>query len=806
MEFRMKYAEVSVNSPVAQRRAFSYSIPEGLSVLPGQAVLVPFGEKVLQGVVMELTALPAVEDTRDIIGIINATPVLSPAHIALAKWISEYYLSPLFDAVALMLPPGFERQAIAYVSPARQDIDIPNLDDTQKQVTDMLAGKTRVEQKKIEKALGQKKAAAAIKDLIQQDLVLRSYELASIRIKPKTELYIKLGTSILARNKLSAKQAALLAFLNEVDRPAPWVEVRRKTGAPKAAAAALVKLGLALMETREVKRSPVSYDNITLSFPLTLTPGQEAVFNTIQSEIGNPAPSDRIFLLKGVTASGKTEVYLQLLAETVKHGKKGIVLVPEIALTPQTIERFASRFAGKVGVMHSRLSLGEQYDEWRRVQSGEYDVVIGSRSALFAPQPNLGLIIIDEEHEWTYKQDNVPHHHARAAAIKLSELTGAVVVLGSATPDVEDFFKAKNGTYKLLELKERVVPTPGASLPPAEIVDMRGELKAGNTGMFSRSLHDAIKTAIATGGQVILFLNRRGGAYYIQCRHCGYVLRCRRCDVPLSHHSAENMLICHQCNYKARVPEACPNCHSRELKYLGAGTQKLEEEVKKAFPGARQLRWDSDTTANKNESSAAILKKFRNRQADILIGTQMIAKGLDIPSVTLVGVINADSALNLPDFRAVERTFQLLTQVAGRAGRGTLGGRVIIQTFSPENYAIKAAALHDYDSFYEKEIEYRHRLHLPPFTQLARLSYYSSNDDICRREMEKKRNLLLEQAREKGVGGVDIIGPAPAFIHKLRGKYRWQLVLRGQDLSAFLAPLSFNRGWMVDIDPMGLIQ
>jgi primosomal protein N' (replication factor Y) len=805
MEFRMKYAEVSVNSPVAQRRTFSYAIPEGLDVRAGQAVLVPFGEKVLQGIVMELTALPAVEDTRDIISIIDPTPGRSPVHISLAKWINEYYLSPLFDAVDLMLPPGFERQAIAYVSPTRSDIDVSALDENQKAVWGIISGKSNVEQKQVEKALGKKKAAAVIKEMIQQGLVLRSYELSQIRVKPKTQLFVKLNPAGIEPSKLTTKQSTLLAFLKEVNRPISWAEVRRRTGAPKAAATALDTLGLAVMETVEVNRSPVSYDNITLSFPLTFTPGQQSIFDIVAAELGSGNPSNKVFLLRGVTASGKTEIYLQLLAETVKRGKKGIVLVPEIALTPQTIERFASRFPGKVGVLHSRLALGEQYDEWRRIQAGEYDVVIGSRSALFAPQPNLGLIVIDEEHEWSYKQDNSPHYHARAAAIKLSAFTGAAVVLGSATPDVEDFCKANSGTYKLLELKERVVPSLGAALPPAEIVDMRGELKTGNTSMFSRSLTLAINTAIESGGQVILFLNRRGGAYYIQCRRCGYVLRCRRCDVPLSHHSAENILTCHQCNYKTRVPETCPNCHNRQLKFLGAGTQKLEEEVKNTFPRARQLRWDSDTTGNKADGGD-ILRKFRNKQADILIGTQMIAKGLDIPSVTLVGVINADSALNLPDFRAVERTFQLLTQVAGRAGRGVLGGRVIIQTFSPENYAIRAAAGHDYVSFYQKEIEYRRRLHLPPFTQLARLSFYNTSDEVCRRESDKMKNLLLEQAQAKGVGGLDIIGPAPAFIHKLRGKYRWQLILRGQDLSAFLASLAFNRGWMVDIDPMGLIQ
>jgi primosomal protein N' (replication factor Y) len=801
----MKYAEVSVNSPAARRRTFSYAIPEGLDVIAGQAVLVPFGEKILQGIVMELTALPAVEDTRDILGIIDPVPTLSPAHLSLAKWISQYYLSPLFDAVALMLPPGFERKAIAFISPTRPDIDISALDADQKTVMEILAGKARTELKKIEKILGKKKAANTILQMVKQGLVLKNYELSQIRVKPKTEPVIRLGTRIPVNVKLSAGQSTLLSFLNEIGRPVTWAEARRRTGVAKAVAAALQKKELVVMETAEVKRSPVSYNNIALSFPLTLTPAQELAFDTVKAEIGNTAPSNKTFLLRGVTASGKTEIYLRLLAETIERGKKAIVLVPEISLTPQTIERFAGRFPGKVGVLHSRLSLGEQYDEWRRIKAGEYDVVIGSRSAVFAPQPDLGLIVIDEEHEWTYKQDNSPHYHARAAALKLSGFTGAVVVMGSATPDVEDYYKALNGQYRRLELAERVVPEPGAALPPAEIVDMREELKAGNTGMFSRSLAATINAAVAAGEQVILFLNRRGGAYYIQCRRCGFVLRCRRCDVPLSHHIADNVLTCHQCNYKTHVPEACPNCANRQLKFLGAGTQKLEQEVKLTFPHARQLRWDSDTTGRKTDDSD-ILRKFKSKQADILIGTQMIAKGLDIPSVTLVGVINADSALNLPDFRAMERTFQLLCQVAGRAGRGLLGGRVIIQTFSPDNYAIRAAARQDYVAFYEKEIEYRRQLHLPPFTQLARLSFSHPGDDVCRRESEKMKNLLLEQCRARGIGGVDIIGPAPAFIHKLRGKYRWQLILRGQDLSAFLDPIAFNRGWIADIDPMGLIQ
>lgn len=801
----MKYAEVSVNSPAARRRTFSYAIPDGLDVRAGQAVLVPFGERVLQGIVMELTALPAVEDVKEILSIIDPEPLLDAAHISLARWISLYYLSPLFDAVALMLPPGFERKAVAFISLARPDTDTSALSDDQKKVIEIAAGKPKVEIQNIEKALGKRKASAAVSQLLKQGILTRSFELSKIRVKPKTELYIKVNPLSTENPVLTPKQFILLAYLKELNRPAAWAEARKKSGCDKSVAVSLEKQGLVSFENVEIKREPISYENIALTFPLTLTPAQWRVYDTVKSALDRPEHSGKVFLLRGVTASGKTEVYLQLLAETVKRGKKGIVLVPEIALTPQTIERFAARFPGRVGVLHSRLSLGEQFDEWRRIKKGDYDVVIGSRSAVFAPQPNLGLIILDEEHEWTYKQDNAPHYHAREAAIKLSGFTGAVALFGSATPDVESYYKATHGEYRLLEMPERVAPSAGAALPQVEVVDMREELKAVNTSIFSRSLQKAIYNAIFAGEQVILFLNRRGGAYYIQCRRCGYVLRCRRCEVPLSHHPADNILTCHQCNSRSRVPEACPECGNRQLKYLGAGTQKLEQEVQAAFPRARQLRWDSDTASGKSASSV-MLRKFRNRQADILIGTQMVAKGLDIPAVTLVGVVNADSALNLPDFRAVERTFQLLTQVAGRAGRGIDGGRVIIQTYTPDNYAIKTAAGHDYLSFYEKELEYRRQLRFPPFTQLARLVFTNPNEAICRRESEKMKRELIAQCEARGIGGIEIIGPAPAFIRKLRGRCRWQLILRGTDLSAFLAPVELGRGWTADIDPMTLIQ
>lgn len=801
----MRYAEVSVNSPVAQRQTFSYAVPRELSVSEGQAVWVPFGEKILQGIVMELSTVPSVEETREIIDVIDLEPLLSSRNISLARWISEYYLSPLFDAVALLLPPGFERKAVTYISITHQDNDISSLTDDQQRLLKLVPADERVELTKLERVLGKKKAQTIVSQMVKRGLLLRSYGVGPVRIKPKKELYISLLNVDIDTQNLSPRQATLVAFLKGRSSPISWAETRKNTGCTKAVANVLVNKGLVEFHEREVKREPVSYNNIVLSHPLSLTGHQRKAFESIKTAIRSSSTKPDVFLLHGVTGSGKTEIYLQTLAETVSLGKKGIVLVPEIALTPQTIERFASRFPYRVAVFHSRLSLGEQYDEWRRLKNGEYDVVIGSRSAIFTPQPDLGLIIIDEEYEWTYKQDTSPHYHARDVALKLAEATGATVVLGSATPDVETYYRAVNGEYRLLELPERVGQNGQPALPQVEVVDMRDELKAGNRGIFSRSLTESINETIADRQQVILFLNRRGGATFIQCRRCGFVLRCRRCEVPLTHHIAADVLVCHQCNYKKAVPRACPNCSRPQLKFLGTGTQKVEQEVGYMFPRARTQRWDSDVISRKS-SHEDILRKFKNREADILIGTQMVAKGLDIPAVTLVGIISADTSLNLPDFRAGERTFQLLSQVAGRAGRGAAGGRVIIQTFSPENYAIQAAARHDYAAFYEEEIAYRRQLNNPPFSKLARLVYAHTNDSACQREVTRMKAFLTEEISTRGIGGKHVIGPAPAYIHRLRGRYRWQLSVRGADLSDFLSPVRFPQGWTIDIDPVSMVQ
>ncbi len=814
----MRYAEVSVNAPAAQRRTFSYAIPSGLSVEVGQAVWVPFGNKLLQGIVLELTDYPAVEETRDIEGIIDPPLQLSPHQVTLARWISEYYLSPLFDAVALMLPPGFERKVVTFLSCPSfyPQYDVLSLTPEPGRVLEFVRGQGKVSLKTLEKEFGKRRAQAIISQLVGRHLVVRTYALEPVRVRPKKVAYLRLNVAaseaqrevVRLRAKGAVKQAALLEFLSEQPQSLSWAEARQRIGSNKAVADALASKGLVARDEVEVKREPISYRDITPSYPLSLIPAQRAALESIKAGLlraaeGGARPD--VFLLHGVTGSGKTEIYLQALAETVRLGKRGIVLVPEIALTPQTIERFAARFPGRVGVLHSKLSLGEQFDEWQRIRNGEFDVVIGPRSAIFAPQPDLGLIVVDEEYEWTYKQpDKSPRYHARKVALRLGELTGAVVVLGSATPDVETYYRARRGEYHLLELPERVTPDVGSPLPQVTVVDLREELKSGNRSLFSRSLSEAMDKALASGGQVILFINRRGGASFIQCRNCGFVFRCPRCEIALTYHYDREKLVCHQCHYRMSVPQVCPRCLSPRIKFLGIGTQKLEREVGYAFPQARRLRWDSDATRGRY-SHEEILDKFRAHEADILIGTQMIAKGLDLPLITLVGVVSADTSLNLPDFRAGERTFQLLSQVAGRAGRGTMGGQVIIQTYSPEHYAIQAAAKHDYTLFYEQEIAYRRQLRNPPFAQLASLVYGHTNGIICQREAERMERVISTERDARGIADLSLIGPAPAFIHRLRGRFRWQIIIRGSGLDSFLSSIPIPQGWTVDIDPVGLV-
>ncbi len=810
----MGYAEIAVNAPVARRRTFSYSIPSEISLSVGQAVWVPFGPRVLQGVVLQLTEHPAVEETREVIGLIDPEPLLSTVQIDLACWISDYYLAPLFDAVALMLPPAFERRMITFVSlfPGFLLEGLPDLTSGEAQLIHLLQAEKKITRSAAEKVLGERRAKEALQRLAERGAVSFSQELEKPRVRPKQETWLRLMVDADQALEAAAhltrrapRQAALVGFLASDPNPVRLRDALRASGATPTAVRSLAEKALIALENLEVRRDPLLGRVYPSGSAHVLGVAQENALQAIQAASREPAQGrPSIFLLHGVTGSGKTEVYIRALADAVAKGRRGLVLVPEISLTPQTIERFAAHFSGRVAVMHSRLSLGEQFDEWRRIKEGHFDVVIGPRGALFSPQPNLGLIVIDEEHEWTYKQDErAPRYHAREVALKLAQLSNAVVVLGSATPDVESFYRAWNGQYRLLRLPHRITQGRESALPEVELVDMREELKADNRSIFSRSLVRAIDETLTAREQVILFLNRRGTATFVQCRNCGFSMRCTRCDLSLTYHAAANRLICHQCGRRRPVPVVCPNCSSRRIRYMGLGTERVEEEMRQAFPAARLLRWDRDVTVGK-DSHEKILDAFRSHRADVLVGTQMIAKGLDLPLVTLVGVISADTVLHLPDFRAGERTFQLLSQVAGRAGRGSSPGRVVVQTYSPEHYAVYSGAKHDYDSFYSREIDYRRQHDHPPFSQLVTLVNAYRNPEVCRTKAEDMYRRLIENRDSRGFE-VDLIGPAPNYYGRVRGLFRWQIVLRGPDARQVLSELPLPRGWSIDVDPVDIL-
>ncbi len=809
----MQYAEVSVNSPAARRQTFSYRVPEHLDVRPGQAVRVPFGARALQGIVMALSPLPGVASVKDIAGITDPRPLLSEARLELANWISEYYLAPLPSAVALLLPPGFERRSLTHLSLASrlEGLDWPRLSAAANALLDLIPPGVSLRQDEAERQLGKLKTRSALTQLVNRGLVTRRYELAppTVRARSLPYIYMKLAPAtvreqIETRRRCAPKQAVLLTYLAAQTAPVPQATAMAECGADAGVIRALLKRGDIGWEEVSTRRVPEVLKTPGRGEIPVLTVAQLAAMEPVRASIDRPAgTAARVFLLHGVTASGKTEIYLQALALAVARGQRGIVLVPEISLTPQTIERFTARFPGRVAVLHSRLTPGEQYDEWHRIRDGAADVVIGPRSALFAPQPDLGLIVIDEEHEWSYKQqDQAPPYHAREVARKLAELSGATMILGSATPDVASYYRALRGRYELLTLPKRVTPR-AESMPQVTLADMRRELKSGNRSVFSRILREALHQTLEAGEQAILFLNRRGGASFVQCRGCGHVFRCRRCDVTLTHHPDSDRLVCHQCHQQQRLPRSCPKCAGHQLDYIGMGTQKLERETAREFPGARLIRWDSDATAGR-DAHREILDRFRDGAAEILIGTQMLAKGLDLPQVTLVGVVLADTSLYLPDFRAGERTFQLLTQVAGRAGRGTRPGQVVIQTYAPEHYAVARAAAHDYDGFYEIEIAYRRRLDNPPFRQLCRLIFSHQSDAFCREEAQRLKNELEHRISTQGIEGIAVLGPAPAFLSRRRGRYRWQIMLRGTRITELLAPVTWPRGWTVNIDPLGL--
>lgn len=561
----------------------------------------------------------------------------------------------------------------------------------------------------------------------------------------------------------STAKARLLADLLE-KKELPWEDVTHRLKVSAGTVEAMEEDGILKVIRERVYRNPVAHQKND-GYHLILNDEQQAAVNEITAGCDTGIP--KTYLLKGVTGSGKTEVYMELIAHAAKQGKQAIVLIPEIALTYQTVMRFYSRFGDRVSVMNSRLSAGERYDQFERAKKGEIDIMIGPRSALFTPFLNLGLIIIDEEHETSYKSETIPRYHARETAIERAAMTGAHVVLGSATPSVDSYYRAVNGEYRLIEMKRRVQDKP---LPDCEVVDLREELKKGNRSILSGRLTELIQDRLCSGQQAMLFINRRGLAGFVSCRACGHVIKCPHCDVSLSQHKNGRM-VCHYCGHEEPEPELCPKCGSNYISGFKAGTQKIEQVVKARFPQARVLRMDADTTKNK-EGHEQILSAFANGEADILIGTQMIVKGHDFPNVTLVGVLAADLSLNVGDYHAAERTFQLLTQAAGRAGRGECRGEVVIQTYNPEHYSIRSACTQDYEVFFRQELEYRKLLNYPPVWNLLVILCASLDEqaaDRCAGQVAAQIDAYAAGIKD---GTIRLIGPADASVAKVNDIYK----------------------------------
>lgn len=1012
------YAEVVVNRPIVKRKRRSYvDAPEDAKIPPpetanppadkpsppdpnplavtfhyhlpphlvdrvkiGHLVAVPFRSQQLMGIVVAFSDISPVDETRPIAALLDPIPVVSPAQIDLAQWLSREYIAPLATCLQHFLPPGSNRKPELVLKPTSVTSEA-SLTAPEKTLLIYLRqhGSAKLEEVN----------TAAAESLIEKGLAEKSSILTKPRVGPKVERMVELLIppeeieAVLPSLGRSSKQADLLLHLAELDDSLPALDdVLTAVGCSMSPAKALVDKGLVEILPKQTKldiapslrdehvsldevtdspevqkvlgylrakghpvlaeeipeaidvqtsvidmlveqqllarfdeperitlaispdeiidaviqlrnaqrhadvlrllaaedgpvwigwvyaqteanlkilrdladaqvislgearrwRDPLAGRSFILDQPPQLTDEQQAVWQEVAQSQQIDLPYKIPILLHGVTGSGKTEIYLRAIAAALQAGQGAIFLVPEITLATQTVERVSARFPGKVALWHSDLSPGERYDTWERVRAGELPVVVGPRSALFAPVKKLSVIIVDEEHEPAYKQrDRAPVFHARDAALELGRLTNALVLMGSATPDVVSYRKAERGEYRLLHLPNRILAhtkhvavqealikrmkdkerrqqvethlvkeSSGTEfvslpLPKVEVVDLREELRAGNRTIFSRSLQDAIRTTLSRGEQVILFLNRRGTASFVICRDCGQVMTCPRCETTLTYHASGELMVCHYCGYRAKTVEECPACHSDRIRFFGLGTQRVEDTLRLMFPEAEPIRWDWDTTREKG-SHYTFLHHFMAGRANVMIGTQMVAKGLDLPLVTLVGVISADTALYLPDFRAGERTFQLLMQVAGRAGRSPLGGRVIIQSYTPDLVPIEAASNHDYEGFYRMELAFRREQRYPPFKRLALLMYQGPGP---RRSAQAARDLAMRLRRHiarQGIPAVEVIGPTPSYVRRIHNQYRWHVLLRANDPAAVLRPLlPLPQGWRVDVDPVTLL-
>lgn len=792
----MTVARVIVDVPSRDTdRTFDYLIPDRLIgwVEVGSRVAVPFGGRKLQGIVTGLSDAADVEfaKMKPIEDLMDAIPPLSAELVELGEWISKRWLCPLTIALQAMLPAALKGRSEKYVFPAAGA-------QWSEEETALSGGLLLALQKgqplKLTWLLGQyPEQGDLLKRWLRQGR-LEERQKVEDRLSVKTVLTVFPADEPALRQAIEQiparahKQRDVLQFL--VDQPEP-IAVQKLAEALGTTSSTIRSLEQrAWIEIRAVTedRDPYANRDFPTSVPMVLTPAQASALAPIHAALDQKL--NEVFLLHGVTGSGKTEVYLQAIQRCLEYGKDAIVLVPEIALTPQMVERFKSRFGARVAVLHSRLSQGERYDEWRKIREGRAQVAVGARSAIFAPFGQIGLIVIDEEHETSYKQEESPKYHARDVAVERARLHGAVVVLGSATPALETYEAAVHGGKETqlgnpgyIALPERVANRP---LPGVQIVDMREELKLGNRTMFSYPLAAAIRERLEKKEQIVLLLNRRGYATFVMCRSCGYTAACPHCEISLTYHRGSQNLRCHYCGYAEAEPKKCPSCESPHIRFFGTGTQKVEEALAETFPGIRVIRMDVDTTTEKG-SHEKWLTEFRERRADVLLGTQMVAKGLDFPYVTLVGVLAADAALRLPDFRAAERTFQLLTQVAGRAGRHELPGEVVIQTYDPEHESITSVVGHDYKGFVERALELRRQLGYPPYGRLISVTFSHESVPMLLSTGERFAASLREKAKVQGIrnefdfsnhAALEVLGPVSSPIARLKDRYRFQCMVK----------------------------
>jgi len=764
-----KIASVIVDVPAFPTdKPFDYSIPERWEgiIQCGMRVIVPFGNRQVQGFVHELKEQSSFNDLKEIIEPMEFTPALNHELLRLGEKLTEETLCFKIAAYQAMLPAALKAKYKKVLRLA----DDSNLQNLPHEIQAVFKNNETLEWEAVLKQVHPK----IIFDAIQDRHIEIIYDIRDkVRRKKVKFVLPNLSQSELLEEMehlttTAVNQKKIIEYFLKNNQPIEAVKLEQLLNVPRSSIQSLIKKEILLEHVKEIYRDPYGDRTFEKTVPLPLTEDQEKSISPINQAISEN--QHQVFLLYGVTGSGKTEVYLQSIQNVINNGKEAIVLVPEIALTPQMVQRFKGRFGDQVAVLHSGLSAGEKYDEWRKIQRKEVKVAVGARSAIFAPFENLGIIIIDEEHETSYKQEENPRYHARTVAIERGQYHQCPVVLGSATPSLESFARAKKGIYQLLTLKKRM---NNQSLPSVEIIDMREELREGNRSMFSRLLIEKIKDRLSKKEQIVLFLNKRGHSSFIMCRDCGLVANCPNCEISLTYHRVHEQLKCHYCGYETKVPSTCPDCGSSHIRYFGTGTQKVEEQLNKVIPEARVIRMDVDTTSKKG-SHEKLLNDFGDGKADILLGTQMIAKGLDFPNITLVGVLSADTMLHLPDFRASEKTFQLLTQVSGRAGRHKLEGEVIIQTYSPSHYSIVLAGEQNYDQFYLHEMMMRKSGQYPPFFYLTLVNIVHEDlmkvVSVSERISQFLRNTLSSEAI--------ILGPTASPIARINNRYRYQILIK----------------------------